>query len=420
MGNLPMYQDFPQNLKSQIYGSNINAPIQTDSSGAISFNNLLDTSSTVFGNLKVSELSAQIGWLFNYNINTDLVTPVLTSLGQCIFSNSKAVIRTGTSSNSSASISTKTYSRYIAGTGLLVVLSAAFTTGVSGNVQLIGLGDSGNGFFFGFDGSNFGILRRSGGTNFWTYQVNWNTDKVDGTGSSSFTLDKTKGNIYSIEIQWTGYGIIKFNVVDPSTGNYVCVHKIIYGNTSTDTSILSASLPLLASVSNTTNTTDISLITPSAIVYAEGKVGNTATATRYNIESTKLDVTSETNIITIKNPSTVNDISNGTTIQLIFISSTTDGGSKPVTFRLYKNATITGGSYIPVDPNSIIQYNNSGTYVLATGKSILSYQLQNASFENFIIETMNLTLSPNQTYTITASSNNFSHIYVSMNWLELY
>jgi len=53
--------------------------------------------------------------------------------------------------------------KYNAGQGALIRFSALFTTGVANSRQIAGVGEVGDGLFFGFNGSVFSILRREAG-----------------------------------------------------------------------------------------------------------------------------------------------------------------------------------------------------------------------------------------------------------------
>lgn len=82
------------------------------------------------------------------------------------------------------------------------------------DTQLMGVGDDLDGFFFGYNGSSFGILRRQNGTDNWIPQSAWNNDTFDGNGRSGVALNATQGNVYSIQYQWLGTW--SFGPVQPS------------------------------------------------------------------------------------------------------------------------------------------------------------------------------------------------------------
>lgn len=64
----------------------------------------------------------------------------------------------------------------------------------------------------------------------WTYQEDWNLDKLDGTGTSGVTLDPTKLNVYQINFRWLGAGEMRFAIENPLNGDMIFFHHIHYSN----------------------------------------------------------------------------------------------------------------------------------------------------------------------------------------------
>jgi hypothetical protein len=124
------------------------------------------------------------GWTFNYNINSDYIITTTTNSGTVTQGNSMAVLSTTTTNNGSAKIATKKALRYSPGLGALARFTAIFTTSAANSQQIIGLGDDTDGFYFGYNGTDFSVLRIQNGTLNWTSQTNWNGDKMDGSGPS--------------------------------------------------------------------------------------------------------------------------------------------------------------------------------------------------------------------------------------------
>jgi len=117
-----------------------------------------------FSELLVSELTPIMNVEFNYNLHEDLVTTKLNKGSASIDSN-RLKLSTGAVANQSAQLLTRIPIKYHGGIGARARFSALFTLGVINSTQVIGVGDSGDGYFFGYDGSAFGILKRNGGVN---------------------------------------------------------------------------------------------------------------------------------------------------------------------------------------------------------------------------------------------------------------
>lgn len=126
----------------------------------MSFYSIQADQKTAFGELLVAEPSASIQIQFPYNINTDLIEKRENALGSVTQADSMAVIQSGASANSAAHMLSREILKYAPGQGALVRFTALFTTGVANSVQLAGIGEVGDGLFFGFNGADFSILRR--------------------------------------------------------------------------------------------------------------------------------------------------------------------------------------------------------------------------------------------------------------------
>lgn len=64
----------------------------------------------------------------------------------------------------------------------------------------------------------------------WTYQADFNIDKLDGTGPSGITIDPTKMNVFQIQYRWLGAGVIRFACENPVTGTMMLFHELHWVN----------------------------------------------------------------------------------------------------------------------------------------------------------------------------------------------
>lgn len=425
MPNYKLFNDVPSGLKVLAYGqAGSNAVgITVDADGIVQ-TGLTNSGEpvqfplTAFRDTRVAEIRAAIGWTFNYNINTDIVSSTTTGSGTVTQSNSKAVLQTGAATSSMAQISTVDALRYSPGLGALIRFTALFTPGVAGSTQLIGIGDESDGFFFGYSGASFGIFRRQNGTDNFTPQSSWNKDTLDGTGASGVLLDITKGNVYSIQYQWLGFGLIEFAIVSPS-GKTILVHRIEYPNSSVDPSIFNPTLPLMAQVENTTNNTNITLETPSGMGFIEGDAGR-ALVTRNSALASKSSIATEEAVITIRNKSTFQGKTNRIRIKFDFLSVSTTG-TQAVQIKVIQNTTL-GGTPSFADVNtstSVVDFDTAGTTATG-GKTIFSFQMGLQDSVQLFLSSMNILLSPGDTLTVTASSLATTGLQVSASWEEFF
>lgn len=123
---------------------------------------VIEDQKTAFNELSTAEPSPVVQVHFPYNINADVVEKRENN-GTITIVNNKAHISTGAAANQSAALLTKTPVKYNPGQGGMIRFTAIYTTGVSNSTQWAGIGNSTDGYFFGFNGAAFGILRRQGG-----------------------------------------------------------------------------------------------------------------------------------------------------------------------------------------------------------------------------------------------------------------
>lgn len=96
-------------------------------------------------------------------------------------------------------------------------------------------------------------------------QSEWNIDRMDGTGSSGYTLDVTKMQMFYMDYSWYGAGFIRwgFRSLD---GNVVYTHKIPNNNQNTEAYMRSGNLPARY---------EVNTIPPAVNVYKNIGTGST-------------------------------------------------------------------------------------------------------------------------------------------------
>lgn len=428
--NYKISSDIPDNFQQLICGnySGSSIAIAVGNSGELvavfddSAGNPFQLPLSAFGEMLTANLTPTIGWMFNYSIiNTDLVTTA-TSGGNVAANNGKAQITANAGVNNWALIQTKRSHRYIPGLGTLVRFSAIFGTAQNNSTQYIGIGDSNNGFFFGYQGTVFGILRRRSGndTEGWIPQSEWNGDKLDGTGPSGITLIPTQGNIYSIKYQWLGFGAIAFYIENPTNGELILAHRIHYANANTLPSIFNPTLPLYARVDNSNPSSSLTLETSAAIVFTEGIPGK-ALVTRNSAASTKSNVQSKINVLTIQNKT---DYAGGTNnnrvyVQPDFLSVSTNSNST-ATISLVKNASLGSPNWTDVSTNnSVMRYDSSAT--ISGGTQLLSLTLIKTDTSlQYLLDSLDIFLNPGESLTVACSSTDATTLNASISWREFF
>lgn len=99
-----------------------------------------------------------------------------------------------------------------------------------------------DGLYFESDGTNVKVcVAKSGNVNS-VAQSSWNLDKLDGTGNSKLHIDFTKAQIFVIDFQWLGVGVVRFGfMID---GKLIYVHSFKHANINTTVYMSSPNKPV--------------------------------------------------------------------------------------------------------------------------------------------------------------------------------
>lgn len=378
---------------------------------------------SAFNEVLTAELTPVVNMQMPYNVNADLMTTTLTGSGEVTHTNNLARVNTTAVINSSAKIETKQALQYKAGTGALIRMAGIFTTGVVGSEQIFGPQNVNDALAFGYDGVDFGILHRNATVDTWIPQSTWNIDKFDGTGKSGVLLDPTTGNVYQIRYQWLGFGMLSFFIENGNTGLFTLVHQIAYANLNTALSLSNPTLPLAASVENTTNDTAISIQMSSMAAYIEGEI-NTANSVINSTSNSKSIGTTETNVFTIRNKVTYQSITNAVRVKPVLVTVQNDANVQGE-FRVLLNTTLGGTpAFADISTNtSVVEVDTAGTTITG-GKEILAFELarQSSDKQDFnIFGEPGFVLHPGDALTITAVlSAGAAVLSASLVWQELF
>jgi hypothetical protein len=373
-----------------------------------------------FGELITAELTPLIQADFVYGINANLFSSTLTGSGTATSTNQMGIASTTANASSSALIQTQRRAKYRAGEGLLARFTAQFTTGAADSTQTAGMRNADiDGWFIGYNGTNFGIMYRRDSVDTWVNQADFNLDKLDGTGSSGITIDPTKINIFQLSVGYLGVRGCTFSILHPTTKNWIAFHDYSFINSIADQSqSVNPTMTFGIQAINTTNATNIAVKCASVGVFIIGmreRIGST-----YGVNNNKSVSTTETNLLTIRNNTTLNGVTNQAQIRIRSLSVAT-GASVPVVYKLTKNATLGGTpSYTDIDAtNSCAAFDVAGTTV--TGGNVQFNTTVGANGNVFVdLTEFDIFLAPSDTLTVSVASisGGAAASVAAINWNE--
>lgn len=381
---------------------------------------------SAFGEIDVVQAMGALQNDFVYVINDEIWTETVTGSGAISVASGMGKASTTAATSSSAIVESKHAFKYRPGQGVKALFTAIFSAPVAGSTQYIGVGTAANGFFFGYDtNGDFGVLRRNDSSETFVKQSDWNRDVMDGsnnvfnpTGYNMTDTTRQNGNVYRIDFQWLGFGMIRFMIEHPETGQFIPCHYVEYAASATTPSVRNPSFPTRMEVINTTNNTDIVMQSACMAVFNEGP--RNFNGVHYSSENTKTSVgTTLTNILTLRNLTTFGGITNMVPVHIAFISAAADG-TKPAVVKIVEGATLGGTpSFADFDTgNSCMQIDTAGTTV-SGGAQKLSLALGKVEGKELNLHEFHIELKPGEDLTFAAqATSGTTDITISVIWGE--
>lgn len=229
-----------------------------------------------FGRVRTSENTGIFDVIFSVDKLGKAVTSAAENGGLVSHdANKKSMVLSVTSTTGSrARMRTKRYIPYHPGKSQFLKLAGNLNGAKVGLLKYIGQLDDDNGVYWFLDQLTPKVCIRSkvsgSVVNTEVARNDWNVDKFDGLGPSGITIDFSRQQIYIIDYQWQGSGVVRYGL---SLGKKIYYCHIIYNanNISTPYS-QTATLPLYAEIKNISNQAD-SMHMTCWVVDSEGGFG---------------------------------------------------------------------------------------------------------------------------------------------------
>jgi len=356
-----------------------------------------------------------------------------------------AILSTSNTSNATAILQSYIYHNYQPGKSTLILNSFNFNGWTSNATKRIGYFDDNDGIYLEQTGSNgalsFNLRSSVSGSpvvNSVT-QTAWNIDKMNGTGPSGYTLNMSNVQLFFIDFQWLGVGRVRCGF--SLNGIYIDCHEFYCANYQSTVYMTSGSLPIRSEIRNIGPCTGTTLNKCCSTVIGEG--GYNDVGIDYSFSS-DLATTSGTGansipVLCIRMAPTFGGYSNHVYAKLINISIlATNNNLNYSIIKLNSASNITGGTWVNVDTNSAVQYNQSATGLTGSITNILSSgfvaaggtgpNLYNTVATNVVLSAKknyianNIQCTDSQAYAvyITGYNNNQTSCYISLQWQEIY
>lgn len=378
---------------------------------------LPSTHLSAFGELQTVQKVMVVGLNFNYSINPEFAVTSTLNGGTATHSSSMAVLQTTANPSGSAVLESSASCLYFPGNGIFQSYTALFTSGVASSSQIAGLGDSNNGLFWGYSGSQFGAWLRNGGVDAFTPTGSFSLDHLDGTGPSGYTIAPTTLELFKVDFGWHGSGPCKWSIFDVVHGRWILAH--VTGANVTAPRLTSPNLPIHYEATNLGNTSNLTVKGASAGIYRES-VNPAIDSPSFGLldcTGTNKSITSGSVVplVSYQVTGTFNGLNNRVQSQVIGISvaDREKAGGNEVLFRLVKNPTLTSASFSPISLNIRTVNADVAATAVSGGKEVWRH-LQNAATSNYIdLSPLELKIGPNDVITVVGEAT-FGNAAVSV------
>lgn len=281
----------------------------------------------------------------------------------------ESTVRLDVSTASGSEVVRQTYKSfpYQPGKSLLVMNTFAMAAGKTNLRQRVGYFSTQNGVFLEqVDGALFFVLRSyATGAVVETRiaQASWNVDPFNGTGASGITLDVTKTQILWQDFEWLGVGSVRCGFTIDGV-NYIC-HQFNNANSLMAVYMTTAILPIRYEITNTGTTASASSMKQvcSTVISEGGYEKRIAFTVARRTTSVTSIGTTFVPVISIR---LATGRTNAVVIPAGYPLLPLSAGDYEV--ALFKNATLTGASYVTSDSTNV-EYDVTATAV--TGGTIV-------------------------------------------------
>lgn len=318
--------------------------------------------------------------------------------------------------------------QYIPGRANEVTFAIRLNDFAEGVRKRFGVFDEFNGTYFekGED-DYYVVIRRNTSTGIVERRVpraEWNVDRFDGTGPSQLEFQENKLQMFSLEYEWYGAGVVEYKVIFDN--NSYPLHRFNSANIEDLPWSNTPYVPIRFEITNTAGTSGThQMLTGSAAVASEGDEGplgreENITTPLTGITTGASDVFRPVLSIRLKS-----DRLGGVVIPLEFQTATLDNTG--LFYRVMRDVALTGADWQPVDVNSFVEYDYTATAftggsIIQTGYVASTNQGAVFSFPERTIRQLgrNDMGTTAQTFTLLAATVSANKdVFSSLSWVEI-
>jgi len=258
-------------------------------------------------------------------------------------------------------------------------------------------------------------------TDTWVPQSDWNGDRCDGTDTTRFQLDPSKGNVFQIGVQYLGFGTVTCQVEVPDEGgnnaDFVTCHTFNFPNSRTGVTFTQPSFPFTMTAYSAGSTTNVAVSVASFAGFIEGEIRLVGPRGSFQRETNGLVGSTASTyypLFSIRNGLTVAARPNQAVVRVLSLSASHDDAT-PVAFALLRNPTLVGPvNFSAFSTNSVTEWDQGATTcTVASNEQIeTTLMLGQSGGGNFPLSDAELLLQPGEVLTLAARAVTGTATYV--------
>lgn len=346
-----------------------------------------------FGRIRTSEPFTLGDYKHSFYLNPEFIN-VVSGAGSTVYhdkNQSAAILQVGVGTTAYAIHQTRQYHPYAPGKSQLIFSSINFKGSKANNIKRSGYFDDNNGIFVEvdkFENVNFVIRSDVSGvvTERRVSQEDWNIDTLDGTSPTGHVLDITKTQLFIIDFEWLGVGIVRcgFSI----NGRNIICHEFYNANELETVYMRMPNLPVRCEIRNdgvVGSATSFSQICAS--VMSEGGYEEAGIEWSHTTPLRAVSLGSSLPAIAIRLKNNFKGERNRAIVKLTSVNVFAVGANiKYEVVKIPSSVGInTSGTWVSENENSAVEYNQT-----ATGISTVYYEDFTGGFAAGISQNVNV------------------------------